>query len=60
MSSVPPPFVIPSVVEESLRPWPLWRKAPIDEISPRASLGRHDKGRRGDGRNDNESINLKN
>ena len=32
----------------------------IYEMSPRASLGRHDKGRRGDGRNDNESINLKN
>ena len=43
MSSVPPPPVMSSVVETSLRPWPLWRKAPIDEISPRAALGRDDK-----------------
>ena len=52
MSSVPP-FVIPSEVEESLR---LAACAPgrICEISPRAALGRDDKGEGALGRDDKE------
>ena len=51
--SVPPPPVIPSVVEESLR-LAACAFGRIHEMSPRASLGRHDKGREVLGRDDKE------